>query len=54
VKAMFVEKYKDVLSEYEKFWNRENTARPILNISYKKEGFVPYRLPVSMEERFFD
>lgn len=51
---MILEKYKDALSEYEKFWNRENTARPILNISYKKEGFVPYRLPVSMEERFFD
>ena len=40
---MFVEDYKNTLLEYEKFWEMKNTGRPILNISYKKEGFTRYR-----------
>lgn len=52
---MFAETYKEVLLEYEKFWERKNTKRPILNFSYKKNrDFNPYRPPVSLEEQYFD
>jgi len=52
---MFTEKYKEALVAYEKFWNRENKERPILNLSYtKSEQFKRYRRPVSLEEMYFD
>lgn len=51
---MFTETYKDALLEYEKFWNRERATRPILNISYRKDGFMPYRQPSSLEEKHLD
>lgn len=51
---MFKQKYASVLAEYEKFWNRENTGRPILNISYQKPGAEAYRKPESLEEQWLD
>lgn len=51
---MFKQKYASVLAEYEKFWNREKTGRPILNISYQKPGTVNYRAPASLEEQWLD
>ncbi|MBR2896374.1 MAG: hypothetical protein IKC04_00600, partial [Oscillospiraceae bacterium] len=51
---MFKQKYASVLAEYEKFWNRENTGRPILNISYQKPGTVNFRAPASLEEQWLD
>lgn len=49
---MFIEDYKNTLLEYEKFWEMKNTGRPILNISYKKEGFTRYRPYESLEEKY--
>ena len=49
-----MEKYRDVLLEYEKFWERKNTARPILNMSYVKDSAAVYRAPKSPEEEFLD
>ena len=37
---MFKEKYASALNEYEKFWERTNTDRCILNMSYRKEGLT--------------
>lgn len=51
---MFKENYKAALEGYEKFWERTNTDRCILNMSYPKEGFVPYRAPASLEEQWLD
>ncbi len=51
---MVLQQYGDVISKYEKFWNRESIGRPFLNISYRNEGFVPYRPPVNAEEKYFD
>ena len=51
---MFIEDYTAILDEYEKFWERKNTKRPILNISYKKPGAIPYRAPKSLEEQWLD
>lgn len=51
---MFKQKYASVLAEYEKFWERKNTGRPILNISYQKPGAVNYRAPASLEEQWLD
>ncbi len=48
------EKNKHILAEYEKFWKRSNSTRPILNLSYKKDGFTSYREPVSAEEKYLD
>ncbi|MBR4062591.1 MAG: hypothetical protein IKK01_05945 [Clostridia bacterium] len=48
---MFKQKYASVLAEYEKFWERKNTRRPVLNISYQKPGTVNYRAPTSLEEQ---
>ena len=53
-KTMFIKNYKEVLLEYEKFWNRENTSRPILNLSYTKDGATPYRAPKNLEEKWLD
>ena len=51
---MFKQKYSSVLAEYEKFWNRENTSRPILNIAYTKPGTSAYRAPANVEEQWLD
>lgn len=51
---MFKEKYASALNEYEKFWERTNTERCVLNMSYRKEGAVAYRRPTSVEERWLD
>ncbi len=51
---MFTENYKVVLAEYEKFWERKNTKRPILGISYQKPGTTPYRAPKTLEEKWLD
>ena len=51
---MFTEKYKSMFAEYEKFWERIPLKRPILNMSYQKDGAVPYREPESLEERWLD
>jgi 5-methyltetrahydrofolate--homocysteine methyltransferase len=51
---MFKQKYASVLAEYEKFWERKNTERPILNIAYTKTGAVPYRAPATLEEQWLD
>ena len=40
---MFKEKYASALNEYEKFWERTNTERCVLNMSYRKEGSVAYK-----------
>ena len=49
---MFTEKYKAALAEYEKFWERKNTKRPILNVSYQRPGTVPYRAPETLKEKW--
>lgn len=49
---MFCEKYASVLYEYEKFWERKNTIRPVLNISYSIPDSKCFREPVSLEEQW--
>lgn len=51
---MFIDKYSAVLCEYEKFWERKNTKRPILNISYRKENTLPFRDPQDPTEKWLD
>ena len=51
---MFNEKYASVLNEYENFWERKNTERCILNLSYTKSKTTPYRRFTSLEERWLD
>ncbi len=51
---MFTETYKATLAEYEKFWERQNTARPILNMTYVKPGTTPYPPPESLEQQWLD
>ncbi len=51
---MFTEKYAAILAEYEKFWERTNKKRPILNISYAKPDAVPYPAPKTPEEKWLD
>ncbi|MBR2460197.1 MAG: hypothetical protein IKB34_03085 [Clostridia bacterium] len=51
---MFKTKYRAVLDEYEKFWERKNEVRPILNLTYRKEGTTPYRAPANLVERWLD
>ena len=51
---MFKEKYSQALLEYEKFWERTNTGRPILNLSYYVQGSKRYRDPESLEEQWLD
>lgn len=50
---MYKEKFKSVLEEYEKFWNREKLSRCILHLAapYKRD---PFRLPTSLEEKWLD
>ncbi|MBO5215897.1 MAG: hypothetical protein J6B79_06890 [Clostridia bacterium] len=49
---MFREKYQAVLAEYEKFWERKNFTRPILNITYPLPNTTPYRAPINPEEKY--
>jgi len=51
---MFKEKYSKELAGYERFWNRTNTDRCILNMSYPIAGTEPYREPSSLEEQWLD
>lgn len=51
---MFKDRYRSVLAEYEKFWERKNTDRPILNIAYNKPGAKPYRAPETVTEQWLD
>ncbi|MBR2460139.1 MAG: hypothetical protein IKB34_02755 [Clostridia bacterium] len=51
---MFKKKYRSVLAEYEKFWERTNTSRPIMDLAYPIEGATPYRAPISLEEQWLD
>ena len=51
---MLLQKYKDVFERCEQFWERTNKGRPILHISYEKDGFVPYRKHNSPEEKYLD
>lgn len=45
--------YQNVLEKYEQFWERENTDRPILNISYRKDGATDFPKPTP-EQKFLD
>ena len=51
---MFKEKYAYAINEYEKFWERKNTKRCILNIQYQIPGAKAYRAPTSLEEQWLD
>lgn len=51
---MIRDSYAPVLNAYETFWERTNTKRCVLNLSYRKEGYTPFRAPVSLEEKWFD
>ena len=51
---MFHIKYASVLQEYENFWERKNTKRPVLNLSYSIPGIQRYRGPESLEEQWLD
>lgn len=51
---MFKENYASTLLEYEKFWERTNTGRPILNLGYYVQGSKRYRAPASLEEQWLD
>ncbi len=51
---MFVEAYKATLAAYEKFWERKNTGRPILNMTCVKPGTPPYPAPASLEQQWLD
>ena len=50
---MFKEKYASILSEYEKFWERKNTNRPILNFSYSIDA-PAFKEPESLEQKWLD
>lgn len=51
---MFCLKYESVLQKYENFWERKNTDRPILNLSYDVSGKQRYRAPASLKEQWLD
>ncbi len=51
---MFSETYKDVLKEYEKFWERKNDKRCVLNISYPKSNTAEAIKHKSLEEKWLD
>jgi len=50
---MFTEKYSLQLAEYEKFWERTNTKRCILNATASM-GKPPYRQPKDLNEKWLD
>ena len=43
-----------IMQQYENFWERKNKDRPVLNLSYNKEGAKRFRAPVSLEEKRLD
>lgn len=51
---MFRETYKDAISGYEKFWERKNSDRPVLNFAYEKKGGIPLKKPESLEQKWLD
>lgn len=51
---MYKQIHQSALAEYEKFWERKNTARPVLNMSCRKPDEVPYPAPVSLEQQWLD
>ena len=51
---MFKEKFASTVAAYEKFWERTNTDRPILNGSYRLPGTAPFRAPKSSWEKWMD
>lgn len=51
---MFNEKYASTLLEYEKFWERKNEKRPILNLGYYVRGSKRYRAPENLTEQWLD
>ena len=51
---MYTKTFQNTLAEYEKFWERTNTARPILNMSCVKPGAEPYPAPASLEQQWLD
>jgi len=50
---MFTADYKNVIDKYEDFWERTND-RPILNFSYKKDGYTNFPAPKDGEEKYLD
>ena len=53
VKAMYKERFASALEGYEKFWNRENSDRCILNISGSLTK-IPFRNYTSIQEKWLD
>lgn len=51
---MYTKTFASALAEYEKFWERQNTTRPILNMSMIKPGSEPYPAPQSLEQQWLD
>lgn len=51
---MYKERFRATLAEYEKFWERKNTARPILNMTCVNPGSTPYPAPTSLEQQWLD
>ncbi len=51
---MFKEKYASALEGYEKFWERTNEKRPILNLGHYIPGSKRYRAPSTLEEQWLD
>ncbi len=45
---------KTVINEYEKFWERENTKRPILNFAYVKKNTAAYAEPRDLYQKWLD
>ena len=45
---------EQILNEYEGFWERKARKRPILNISFPKEGATPFPPPTSQEQKWLD
>ena len=50
---MYKERFASALEGYEKFWNRENHKRCVLNISGSRTK-IPFRKPTSVQERWLD
>ena len=51
---MYKKTFESALAQYEKFWERKNTARPILNMSFIRQGYEPYSAPESLEQQWLD
>lgn len=51
---MFTDSWSSIFVRYETFWERTNTDRPILNMSYNKTNVAPYRPANSLEEQWLD